>query len=189
LLRVSTRQAAIERITVEESGARLALRFAAGAEGEPELAWKLFIRLGFALESGSARTADVLAAYALVQPLPPRRCAAAALAVGVWCYARSSLADLAADTDLAAACAVIEAAGERDFLPTLLTAWGTLLAPATCARPGDPRARLAGCARGGPDRHRGLGAHGNRLRASLRRRYGRDAALRRRAGQLRAAPP
>jgi predicted ATPase len=128
LIRVQSRPAAIERIAAEEIGARLALRFAASPEGEPELAWQLFIRLGFALESGNARTADVLAAYALVQPLPrsadPLR---AALALGVWSYARASMIDLAADTDLAAACAVLEAAGERDFLPTFLTAWGTLV--------------------------------------------------------------
>jgi predicted ATPase len=128
LNRVTTRQATIERIAAEEAGARQALRFAAGAEGEPELAWELFIRLGFALENGSARTADVLALYELLQALPrstdPLR---AALALGVWSYVRGSMAVLAAETDLAAACAVLEAAGERDFLATLLTAWGTLL--------------------------------------------------------------
>ena len=128
LNRIATRQVAIERIAAEEAGARLALRFAASAEGEPELAWQLFIRFGFALENGSARTADVLAANALLQPLPrsadPLQ---AALALGIWSYARASTADLAAGADLAAACAVLEAAGERDFLPTLMTAWGTLL--------------------------------------------------------------
>jgi predicted ATPase len=130
LLNVQTRPAAIERIAAEEMGARQALRFAASAEGDPELAWQLFIRFGFALEVGSARTADVLAAYALVQPLPrsadPLR---AALTVGTWCYARAVMSDLAVNTDLEAACAVLEAAGEREFLPTFLTAWGNLLAP------------------------------------------------------------
>jgi len=128
LNRILTRQAAIERIAAEEAGARLALRFAASAEGDPELAWQLFIRLGYTLENSSARTADVLAAHELLQAVPrsadPLR---AALALGVWCYARASQADLAADADLAAACAVLQPAGELDYLATILTAWGTLL--------------------------------------------------------------
>jgi len=135
LIRIQTRQAAIERIASEEMGARLALRFAASAEGDPELAWQLFIRIGFALESGNARTADVLATYELLKALPrsadPLR---AALALGIRSYARASMADPAVDTDLAAACAVLEAAGERDFLASLLTAWGTLLAPSALPR-------------------------------------------------------
>ena len=135
LLSVQTRPAAIERIAAEEMGARQALRFAASPEGDPELAWQLFIRFGFALEVGSARTADVLAANGLVQPLPrsadPLR---AALAVGIRSYARAVMSDPAADKDLEAACAVLEAAGERDFLPTILTAWGTLLAPVDLPR-------------------------------------------------------
>jgi predicted ATPase len=130
LLRVQTRPAAVERIASEEMGARLALRFAASAAGDPELAWQLFIRLGYALMVGSARTADVLAIYESLKPLPrsadPLR---AALAQGIWSYARVGMSDYSADADLEAACAVLEAAGERDFLPTLLTARGSLLAP------------------------------------------------------------
>jgi predicted ATPase/class 3 adenylate cyclase len=135
LLRVQTRPAAIERIAAEEAGARQALRFAASAEGDPELAWQLFVQLGFALEVGNARTADVLATYEPLKALPrsadPLR---AALALGIRSYARAIMSDLAADKDLEAACAVLEAAGERDFLPTILTAWGKLLAPVDLPR-------------------------------------------------------
>ncbi len=135
LLSVQTRAAAIERIASEELGARQALRFAGSAEGDPELAWQIFIRFGFALEEGNARTADVLATYERLNALPrsadPLR---AALALGIRSYARAIMSDLAAVPDFEAVCAVLEAAGERDFLATLLTAWGTLLAPVDLPR-------------------------------------------------------
>jgi ATP/maltotriose-dependent transcriptional regulator MalT len=64
-----------------------------------------------------------------MQPLPrsadPLR---AALAVGVLSYVRAAMFDLAVLDDLAATCAVLTAAGEHEFLPTFLTAWGDLLA-------------------------------------------------------------
>lgn len=129
LMRAQTRQAAHERVASEEAGARLALRFAARADGDHELAWRLFILLGFARLS-DAHSAEVLANYELLKPLPrsadPLR---AALSVGIWSWARAAKLDLAAATDLEAACAVLEDAGERDFLGGILTAWGMILAP------------------------------------------------------------
>jgi len=127
LMRAEMRQAAHERVASEEIGARLALRFAASADGDPELAWRLFIRFGFARLS-NAHTAEVLATYELVKPIPrsadPLR---AALALGIWSWARAAMLDLAAAPDLEAACAVLEVAGERDFLAGIKTAWGMLL--------------------------------------------------------------
>jgi predicted ATPase len=135
LMNAQTRQAAHERIASEEPGARLALRFAASADGDPELAWQLFIRFGVALMISYARTADVLATYELLKALPrsanPQR---AALALGVWSWARATLLDPEAAPDLEAACDVLEDAGERDFLPSFQTAWGTLLAPGSLPR-------------------------------------------------------
>jgi predicted ATPase len=129
LMRAQTRQAAHERVALEEVEARLALRFAAGAEGDQELAWHLFIRFGFARLS-DARTAEVLANYDLLRPLPRSADALrAALALGIWSWARATMLDPAAAPDLEAACAVLENAGERDFLASILTAWGTLLGP------------------------------------------------------------
>jgi predicted ATPase len=128
LVRSETRPSAHERVAAEEAGARLALRFAAGAGGDPELAWRLFIHFGFARLS-DAHTADVLASYELVKPLPrspdPVR---AALALGIWSWARAAVLDFAAIPDLEAACATLEAAGERDFLGGIQTAWGLVLA-------------------------------------------------------------
>jgi predicted ATPase len=135
LIRVGTRQAAIGRIAAEEAGARQALRFAASAGGDHELAWRLFIRFGFALESGNARTADVLADYELLRPLPRSADPLwAAVATGVWSYARASMLDPAADADLEAVCAVLESAGERDYLPSILTSRGTLLSASALPR-------------------------------------------------------
>jgi hypothetical protein len=112
----------------EEMGARLALRFAAGADGDPELAWELYVRFGVALMI-SAQTAEVLATYELLKPLPrsadPLR---AARALGVWSWASAAVFDPAADPDLDAACAVLEDAGERDFLMCFQTEWGMLVA-------------------------------------------------------------
>jgi predicted ATPase len=127
LMRADTREAAHERVASEEIGARLALRFAASAEGDAELAWELFIRFGFARLS-NAQTAEVLATYDLLQTIPrsadPLR---AALALGIWSWARAAMLDPAAAPDLEAACAVLEAAGERDLLAGIETAWGMVL--------------------------------------------------------------
>jgi predicted ATPase len=135
LLNTQTRQAAHERIASEEMGARLALRFAASADGDHELAWQLFIRFGIALMISYARTAEVLATYELLKALPrsadPLR---AALAMGVRSWARAAAFDPAAAPDLEAACAVLEDAGERDFLMSFQTAWGMLLAPSSLPR-------------------------------------------------------
>ena len=134
LMHAQTRQAAHERIASEEIGARLALRFAASAEGDHELAWRLFIRFGVARLS-NAHTSEVLASYELLKALPrsadPLR---AAQALGVWSWARAAMLDPAAARDLEAACAVLEEAGERDVLPSLLTAWGMLLGPSALPR-------------------------------------------------------
>jgi predicted ATPase len=128
LLDVETYQSARERIALEAAGARLALRFAASAEGDPELAWELFIRVGAALEFANGRTEEVLATYELMGGLPrssdPVR---AALALGVWSWARASDFDTAAAPDLDASCAVLEAAGHCELLPAFQTALGMLL--------------------------------------------------------------
>jgi predicted ATPase len=129
MMRAEMRQAAHERVASEEIEARLALRFAASAEGDPELAWRLFIRFGFARLS-NANTAEVLASYELVTPIP--RSAdplSAALALGIWSWARAAMLHPAAAPDLETACAVLEDAGERDFLAGIMTAWGMLLGP------------------------------------------------------------
>jgi predicted ATPase len=127
LMRAEMRQAAHERVASEEIGARLALHFAAGAEGDPELAWQVFIRFGFCRLS-NAQTTEVLSTYELLKPIPrstdPLR---AALALGIWSWARAAMLDPAAAPDLEAACAVLEPAGERDFLAGIETAWGMIL--------------------------------------------------------------
>ncbi|HVQ24145.1 MAG TPA: hypothetical protein VMV01_03165, partial [Planctomycetota bacterium] len=126
LMHSEARLAAHERIASEEVGARIALRFAAGPDGDPELAWRLFIHFGFAWLS-NARTAEVLATYELLKPLP--RSAdrlRAALVLGIWSWARAAMLDPAAAPHLEAACAVLEEAGEKDFLAGIETAWGMI---------------------------------------------------------------
>jgi predicted ATPase len=92
LLNSQTRQAAHERIVSEEAGARLALRFAASADGDAELAWQLFIRFGLALMVSYAHTAEVLATYELLKPLPrPDDPLRAAIALGVSSSARANM--------------------------------------------------------------------------------------------------
>ena len=127
LMSSGQRQAAHERIASEALGARLALRFAASAEGDPELAWRLFIWFGFGRIS-DAHTAEVLAGNELLKPIPrsadPLR---AALALGIWSWARAAMLLPEAAPDFERACAVLEAAGERDLLAGIMTAWGMLL--------------------------------------------------------------
>jgi predicted ATPase len=127
LQQVHTRAATHERVASEQIGAREALRFAAGMDGDRELAWELFINFGVAQVS-NAHTADVLACYDLVKPLPrsadPVR-AAQALALCAW--ARAIMHDSAAARDLEAACAVLEDSGEQGILPGAMTALGMLL--------------------------------------------------------------
>jgi hypothetical protein len=135
LLRTQTRQGAHERIASEETGIRLALRFAGSADGDHELAWELFVQFGFALIASYARTVEVLATHDLMNELPrssdPLR---AARALGIWSWARASVFDPAADPDLDAACAVLEGAGDREFLMCFQTAWGMLLTAASLSR-------------------------------------------------------
>jgi predicted ATPase len=129
LMRAELRPATHERIASEALGAHLALRFAASAEGDPELAWRLFIHFGFTRLSG-AHTAEVLAGYEALKSIPrstdPLR---AALALGIWSWARAAMLQAAAAPDLERACAMLEAAGERDFLSGIMTAWGMLMGP------------------------------------------------------------
>jgi predicted ATPase len=128
MMRANTRQAAHERIAAEETGARLALRFAASAEGDLELAWELFSRFGLARLS-DAHPTEVLADHELVRPLP---CSAdpvhAAWALGIWSWARAAMIDLAAAADLETACATLEGAGDREFLGGIQTACGMIVA-------------------------------------------------------------
>jgi predicted ATPase len=72
LMNNATRAAAHERVASEEDGIRLALRFAASADGDPELAWQIFIRFGIALITSYAQTAQVLAMYERLASLPGR---------------------------------------------------------------------------------------------------------------------
>ncbi len=135
LMAVHTRQAAHERIASEEMGARLALRFAASTEGDPELAWQLFIRFGTPLILSYAQSAEVLANYELLKAIP--RSAdplCAALALGVRSWARAALFDPAAAPDLEIVCTVLEDLGERDFLMCFQTAWGMVLALSSLPR-------------------------------------------------------
>jgi predicted ATPase len=129
LLTLHLRQAAHERIVPEEMGARVALRFAASADGDHELAWQIFIRFGVALMISYAQPSEVLETYELLQVLPrPSDPVDAARALGIRSWARAALFDLETAPDLEALCAILEDAGERDFLPSFQTAWGTVVA-------------------------------------------------------------
>jgi predicted ATPase len=135
LLKIHMRQVAHDRIVSEETGIRHALRFAASTDGDPELAWQLFIRFGVALMISYAGTTEVLETYELLQTLP--RAAdpiTGARALGVRCWARSAEFDLAAAPDLEAVCTMLEGAGERDFLASFQAAWGNVIAPSSLPR-------------------------------------------------------
>ena len=135
VLKLHMRQVAHDRIVSEETGVRQALRFAAGADGDPELAWQLFIRFGVPLMASYARTTEVLETYDRLQALPrPADPLTAALAQGIRCWARAAVFDFAAAPDLEAVCTFLDEAGERDFLPSFQAAWGSVLAPSSIDR-------------------------------------------------------
>ncbi len=128
LMDARTSQAAKERLALEVAGARRALRFTASPDGDPDLAWRLFFRFGAAVEFADANTAEVLASYELVRALPrSSNPVDAALALGVWSWARASAFDPDAAPDLEAACGVLADGGERELLPSIQAAWGMLL--------------------------------------------------------------
>jgi tetratricopeptide (TPR) repeat protein len=134
-LKIHARQEAHDRIVPEEMGVRQALRFAASPDGDPELAWQLFIRFGVALMVSYARTTEVLETYDLLQTIPRATDPVdAARALGVQCWARSAVFDQAAAADLEAVCTLLEDAAERDLLAGFQAAWGTVLAASSLPR-------------------------------------------------------
>jgi len=127
LLTGGKRQAARERIAPELASARTILRFAAGPDGDVELAWRLYIRFNFVLLN-NAQTAEALAMHDLVSSLPRSRDPLrAAVADGMWGRGRVYMWDESAEPLLAASASALEAAGDRDFLPSVLTVRGMVL--------------------------------------------------------------
>ncbi|HEY6865908.1 MAG TPA: hypothetical protein VI792_01555, partial [Candidatus Eisenbacteria bacterium] len=134
LLIAGRRQVAEERIAAEMAGAPAALRFAAGPDGDAELAWRLYIRLSFSLLN-SARTSEALAMRDIVGGLPPSRDPVrAALADGMWGRVLAYTWDDTAEAPLATAAAALETVGDRDFLPSILTVRGMIAGPRDSAR-------------------------------------------------------
>ena len=126
LLTAGRRQAARDRLVPEMAAARELLRFAAGPGGDVELAWRLYIRASFVLLN-IAQTAETVALREIVDALPrssdPIR---AAVADGMWSRGRAMWED---DTEpyLEASEAALTAAGERCYLPSVLTVHATVV--------------------------------------------------------------
>jgi predicted ATPase len=134
LLKAGRRQAADERIAAEMAVARTALRFVAGPDGDVELAWRLYIHLSFSLLS-TAQTTDALGMREIVECLPPSQDPVrAAIADSMWGRVLAYTWDDAAEPRLARTTAVLEAAGERDFLPSIFTILGMIAGPKDSAR-------------------------------------------------------
>jgi tetratricopeptide (TPR) repeat protein len=122
LLTVDGRFAARERIGAEITDARQVLQFAAGPDGDMELAWRLYIHVVFALMS-NAQTAEALALREIVCDLPRSQDALwAARADGIWGWSRMAMRDETAEPLLASAAEVLEVLDDREFLPGILTA-------------------------------------------------------------------
>jgi len=133
-LKAGKRVAARERIALEMTGARTVLRFAAGPDGDLELAWRLYILFSFVLLN-NAQTAEALAMHEIVSGLPRSRDPLrAAVADGMWGRGRAYTWDAAAELLLAASQAALEAAGDRAFLPSVLTVHAMVLVEREPAR-------------------------------------------------------
>jgi predicted ATPase len=123
------RQGALERLLPELAVARAVLRFAAGPDGDVELAWRLYNHLTFVLLQ-NAQTAEALALQQIVSGLPRSQDAVqAAIADGMWGRALAYTWDERAEPFLASSQSTLEAAGERDFLPNIVTVRGMIAAP------------------------------------------------------------
>jgi len=134
ILRAGRRQAARDRLLPEMAGARSLLRSAAAPGGDVELAWRLYIRLSFVLLN-NAQTAEALAMHEIVAGLPRSRDPLrAALAEGMWGRGRTYMWDEAAEPLLASSARALEAAGDREFLPSVLTVHAMVLVQRDPAR-------------------------------------------------------
>jgi predicted ATPase len=127
LLVSGRRQAARDRLAPELPTVRALLRFLASADGDVELAWQLYVRASFVLLN-LAQTADSLALHELVDALPrsndPVR---AAVADGMWNRGRAMMWDESTEPYVEASEAALTAAGERGYLPSVLTVHATVL--------------------------------------------------------------
>jgi predicted ATPase len=134
LVRAGLRRSAHERVAPEIAGARTVLRFTAGPDGDVELAWRLFSRLSFTLLH-NAQTMEAIAMREIVSGLPRSRDPLqAAIADGMWGRTLAYTWDETAEPILASATAALEAAGDRDFLPSVLTVRGMIAGPRDPAR-------------------------------------------------------
>ncbi len=117
------------RLGLEEGNARAALRFAAG--GDRTLAWEVFCPFAYALLT-QARVRELLQLHAEVLPGgEPDDPVLAAIARALVCNAQIIDVDPRFEKDLEAAIGVLEAAGERVYLPGATVAYGmTLMAAA-----------------------------------------------------------
>jgi predicted ATPase len=134
LVRAGVRRSAQERVAPEVAGARTVLRFAAGPDGDVELAWRLFSRLSYSLLH-NAQTMEAIAMREIVSGLPRSRDPVqAAIADGMWGRTLAYTWDETAEPLLASATATLEAAGDREFLSSVLTVRGMIAAPRDQAR-------------------------------------------------------
>jgi predicted ATPase len=127
LNRAAERPRALEQLAREEGNVRAALSFLCGASGDREKAWELFCHLAWVrhlqLQSSDLRVAyDALRAKGeSADPVV----AAAALGLITWAsYGTPSAASVA---DFTRSVAVLEAHGERRFLPGILAAYAMAL--------------------------------------------------------------
>jgi predicted ATPase len=129
LLMAGFRQAANHRIAAEMASARPVLRFAAGPDGDAELAWRLYVHLAVSLLT-NAQTAEALAMREIVSVLPPSQDPLrAALADGIVGRVLAYTWDARAEPLLARAQEALEAADDRDFLPSIVTVRGMITGP------------------------------------------------------------
>ena len=133
LLTAGRRQVARDRLVPELAATRELLRFAAGPDGDVELAWRLYIRTSFVLLN-VAQTAESLALREIVDHLPRSSDRfRAAIADGMWSRGRA-MWDEATEPYLEASEAALTAIGERCYLPSVLTVHATVVAHRDAAR-------------------------------------------------------
>jgi predicted ATPase len=123
-----------EQLAAEEGNVRAAFSFLTGADGDREQAWELLCHLGW-VRHHEFRGSEIRVAYDALRPGGEAKdpvTAAAALGLAAW--ATFGTPSAATVQDLERSLAVLDAHGDRRFLPGVLTAYASILGSLDPAR-------------------------------------------------------
>jgi predicted ATPase len=134
LAHATRRFARHDLLSLEEGNIQAALRFLRTPQADGEMMWDFYCQLAWARHSElrGREIADTFAAMKVRGESSDPVRAATARGLAAWATSWTATGETLAE--LEAAVAVLEAAGDRAFLPGIITAWGTALSALAPAR-------------------------------------------------------